>query len=267
VGMKIKLQALSKELSPLHISTSANEAANKLTLALGGKEAPVGRRKLIKPLRASGSVRRRFAARGRFLSHLAGLLLGKPLDGLLALLRVTEFYGQLPGSNIKDISHFDHRFDEFWTQSERHRSIAVVRDAAYLNWRYARYPFAGIEAFSLEMDGDLSGFAAIHTSREEGEVFVAVLELMAAVDRPEAHEQLLGEVVRRAVDAGASSITARTADAALESLLIRRGFRLRTTSYSPVTYKNNTSVDDAFFEADGNWYLSQGDGDGCFFYD
>jgi hypothetical protein len=267
VGMRLKLQVLSKEFSPLHFSTSANEAANKLTLALGGKEAPVGRRKLLKLLKASGAVRRRFAVKGRLVSGVAGLFLGKPLDGLLTLLRVTESYGRIDGARLEDLTHFDQRFDGLWAEVGTGSPIAIVRDADYLNWRYSQYPFEGVEAFSLERGSDLLGFAAIHKAWEGEERFVAVLELAAVSDPPGAHAQLLGEVVRRAVAAGAATITARTADPHLDALLVRFGFRPRTSSYSPVTYKNNTSLGDDLFEDASSWYLSQGDGDGCYFFD
>jgi len=63
--MKLKLAALSKDLSPLHLSTSANEPACRITVALGGKRSLVGRRKWILPLKASGLMSRRWAEKER----------------------------------------------------------------------------------------------------------------------------------------------------------------------------------------------------------
>jgi hypothetical protein len=43
------------------------------------------------------------------------------------------------------------------------------------------------------------------------------------------------------------------------------GFFLRLAPISPATYKNNTAVPDDLFAASDSWYLSLGDGDGCFY--
>ena len=91
-GMKLKLAALAKELSPLHLSTSANEPANKITLALGGKEVFSGRRKYIKPLKASGLMRRGLEKRGTAgeIAATASMAIWKPVDWILAVGRAAK---------------------------------------------------------------------------------------------------------------------------------------------------------------------------------
>jgi hypothetical protein len=45
------------------------------------------------------------------------------------------------------------------------------------------------------------------------------------------------------------------------------GFLAREMPHSPVTYKNNSDVPDELFTDDRNWYVTLGDGDGCYYYD
>ena len=271
-GMKIKLKAMSAEFSPLHISTSANEPANKITLALGGKEVGLGRRRLIKPLKSGGILRRMLGksqvAGVRAAAPFASVVVGKPLDWALAVGRAIRSYPAVPGAAIEEIGQFDQRFDRFWETMSREAEIIHVRDAAYLNWRFARYPFAGIESFALVRENDILGLAVIHTSTDsDGLRFVAILELLIPAGENTAFDQLLGEAVNRAVKAGAHTITARASTPLWEERYTRRGFRLRRSPFSGVTYKNNSEFPEDLFAADANWYVSLGDGDGCYYFD
>ena len=265
-GMRIKLAALSPDLSPLHISTSANEPANKITLALGGKEAPGGRRRLIKPLRVSGLLGRALKAKMGALAAVAALV-GKPADWLLALGRLGS-RPSVPGATVEVLSGFDERFDRLWQRMAGDYPVIMVRDAAYLNWRYAEYPFAGIESIALSKGDEVLGLAVWHRSiDEDGLPFAALLELMTPRGETAVSARLLAEVIRRAGGAGAHYITARTCDSELEALMLRRGFKIREAHYSPVTYKSNTDIPEDVLSGAGNWYMSLGDGDGCYFYD
>ncbi|MEW6052154.1 MAG: GNAT family N-acetyltransferase [Candidatus Zixiibacteriota bacterium] len=267
-GMKIKLKALSKELSALHISTSANEPANKITLALGGKEIAHGRKKLLKPLKLSGLLTRSLRAKAGSVGAAIGTILGVRADWPMALGRLLTRYPQSPGAEVHSITRFDKRFDQFWSVVSKQHHIMVVRDSAYLNWRYAEYPFGGISSFGLYRGESLLGFAVMHRSIDEDKLpFVALLELYVLPDEPEAYEQLLGFVVKQSVNGGAHYIATRCSTPKEEAILNRRGFRVRMMPFSPATYKNNTELPAAFFADDRNWYLTLGDGDGCYYYD
>ncbi len=271
-GMKLKLKTLSKELSPLHISTSANEPANKITLALGGKEVGIGRRKLIKPLVASGLMHRKISDKGggiwRAGGAVASILVGKPLDLILAVGRKLTSYPKMSGAKLESIGQFDSRFDRFWESISHESEIMHVRDSAYLNWRYAEYPFAGIQSFALVKDERVHGLCVLHVATDtDGLRFAAILELLAPRGQDDTFDQLLGEAIDRAARAGAHTVTARTSIPEWEARFIENGFRLRQMPFSPVTYKNNSDIPTAVFENDANWYVSLGDGDGCYYFD
>lgn len=267
-GMKIKLKALSKELSAMHLSTSANEPANKITLALGGKEIPAGRRKLLKPLKVSGLLKRTLRAKAGAVGSAIGTILGARADWPLALTRAFTKYPHLDGTEIKPITRFDGRFDQFWTATSKQHPIMVVRDAAYLNWRYAEYPFAGISSFGLYRGEQLLGYAVIHRSTDEDKLpFVSLLELYVLPEAADGYEQLLGHVVQQSVAIGAHYIAARCSTPEEEAILTARGFRLRVMSFSPATFKCNIEVKPELLADNRAWYLSLGDGDGCYYYD
>ncbi len=55
---------------------------------------------------------------------------------------------------------FDARFDALWAAAAP-AAIAVVRDAAYLNWRYAQQPLRGYTTITAERDGRLAGYVVL----------------------------------------------------------------------------------------------------------
>lgn len=270
-GMKIKLKALSKEMSPLPISTSANEPANKITLALGGKELLGGRRKLLKPLKASGFVQKIVASKagafGQVLARISGILIGKPLDWILAIMRRFRSFSRVANAGIQNINQFDQRFDQLWRRISQNYSILIVRDSSYLNWRYANYPFSGVQSFGLFRENELLGFAVIHnTIDEDGLCFVAILELFVPPGEKTAFEHLLEEIIQQATQAKAHYIQAWTLVPEWEKLFTHHGFKVRNSFFSPTTYKNNTDLPNELFDEDNNWYMSLGDGDICYYF-
>lgn len=266
-GLKLKLQAMKKELTPLPMSTSANEPANSITLSLGGKELVPARQKCIKPLRYGNLLRKKVGDRlGRSIGRLTGLLIGGPIDMAAKLFRMS---GRTPqGYVLEDINAFDERFDRFWAKIARAHPIMLVRDAEYLNWRYARYPFAGIESFALVRDEEIAGFAAIYTGTgDDGLVFSAILELLAVENQAAVSRYLLGEAIRRADRNRAVTIMGKAITADLRQTYRVHGFTLRTLPFSPFTYKNNTVFPDDLFDNPNNWFTSLGDGDASYYFD
>ena len=268
-GMKLKLAALSKDLSPLHLSTSANEPACRITVALGGKEVSCCRRKWILPLKASGLLSRRWAKKNGAGKMIAGASVAilKPVDWTMAISRSLKSTKNVAGTNIVDVTVFDARFDRFWEEMAKEQRILTVRDSPYLNWRYSGYPFPGIRSFELSQGKQLLGFSVIHIAVDEDRLrFAALLELAGRSGEDGVKEHLLGEAIRRARTAGAHYLIARTSPSEEESFR-KIGFQAREMSHSPVTYKNNSAVPEELFADDLNWYVTLGDGDGCYYYD
>ena len=269
-GMKLKLAALSLETSPLHISTSANEPANKITLALGGKEVGGGRRTYIKPLKASGLLRRGMTGKGtpEGVATVASLVIGIPADWALVFERMAKPPGKMTGAVLRNVASFDQRYDEFWEEMAEDHMILVVRDSSYLNWRYSEYPFPGIRSFELSRGDHLLGYSVIHIGIDEDRLrFAALLELAGRKVESGVQEYLLREAIRCAADAGAHYLIARAPTPEIEALFQDHGHIRREMSYSPVTYRNNSDVPQEAFAQDGNWYVSLGDGDGCYYFD
>lgn len=264
-GLQLKHQAMSAKLSALPLTTSANAAANRLSRALGGQALEPARVKYIKPLRLgallAARARRRIPWGGVALHGAAGLV-DTGMSAALSLYDRLNRPADSPGTRIEDIRHFDTRFDVLWDRIASRYPVIIVRDADYLEWRYARYPFAGVESFALTTGEELRGLAVIHIAiDDDGLSAASLLELFG--EEP-ALEPLLAEAIRRAVHARANYLAAKTSTPECEQLLKSRGFLPRAGGHSPYTYKVNRPDLAKLVGDAGNWHISLGDGDIAF---
>jgi len=183
------------------------------------------------------------------------------------MARCFRSFSKVANAKIQNINQFDQRFDKLWEQVSQNYPILIVRDSLYLNWRYAEYPFSGVHSFGLFRENELLGFAVIHnTIDEDGLSFVAILELFVPPCEKAVFEHLLEEIIQRATWVEAHYIQACTFVPEWEKLFTRYGFRVRNSSFSPTTYKNNTDLPNELFAEDSNWYMSLGDGDICYYF-
>jgi hypothetical protein len=186
---------------------------------------------------------------------------------MMAISRSVKPPKEVAGGKIVDVTVFDARFDGIWEELAKKHVILAERDSSYLNWRYSGYPFPGIRSFELSRGKQLLGFSVVHIAVDEDRLrFAAILELAGRTVEDGVTEHLLGEAIRHARTAGAHYLIAR-ASASDEKSFRKIGFLAREMSHSPVTYKNNSDVPKELFADDRNWYVTLGDGDGCYYYE
>jgi hypothetical protein len=94
-------------------------------------------------------------------------------------LRVTEIQSREQA--------FDARFDDLWAAAAP-KAIAVVRDAAYLTWRYAQQPLGGYTTITVERGRNLAGFVVLSPRDVVAHGALAIAEwLVMPGDAPAAH--------------------------------------------------------------------------------
>jgi hypothetical protein len=228
--------------------------------------APVGEvPRYVRVLDAQGAAR----AAGRV--GPAGWLYARWLGALSrpGLRREAALASGLP---VRVVETPDERFDGLWAEASRSFPIAVVRDAAYLRWRYVEHPAAPYLVLAAERGGRLAGFAVLSSRDARRAGVVALTELLVAPGDREAGLALLAECVRRARQAGGAQLQCWLLPhhAFYRELLERSGLVFRPARYAPGLIRYTTphiirahpagslSPDPALAE---NWYLSAGDYD------
>ena len=68
---------------------------------------------------------------------------------------------------VKRGADFDERFDQLWESVNKHHGILLVRDRAFLDWRFKEKPDVACVVCTAERDGKLVGYAVLW----EGQMF------------------------------------------------------------------------------------------------
>jgi hypothetical protein len=93
---------------------------------------------------------------------------------------------EIEGLSINQISFFDERFDEFWTEARNQSNIILVRNKKFLSWRYGG-PDASYSIFAAEKSGRICGYLILKDS-EYGDMKVShIVDLFAQSDEIKNH--------------------------------------------------------------------------------
>ncbi|HEU4407137.1 MAG TPA: GNAT family N-acetyltransferase [Polyangiaceae bacterium] len=169
-----------------------------------------------RPLRTAPFLRRRAPAP-------AAALGGALLDAALALAEGGAALALARGREGAHDGGIDGRFDSLWERARAAYDITGARDAAFLRWRYERFPSARHYTFGLtaRRSGALAGFA---TYRGLGGGRAQIVDLFCAEPGREL-EALVLRLLGALRSAGYASVTLDlVADGAFYARLKRLGF-------------------------------------------
>ncbi|KGP74532.1 GNAT family N-acetyltransferase [Pontibacillus yanchengensis] len=105
-------------------------------------------------------------------SKLAPMKAFRPLDQVALQFQQKKFRQKNQESfTIKEISTFDQTFDQLAERTKHHATVHLVRDAAYLNWRYIKHPNHNYKMLALYERGELRGYIVFRVEPKEDRVF------------------------------------------------------------------------------------------------
>lgn len=263
-GLPLKLAAMAPSLSAVPLSTTANEAAGRLTVALKGAMLPPAAVRYLRPVRLGRFVAARLG--GGPLARAAGAAASLP-DWLLRAAEAIQRVRLPAAGEVVEVREFDSAFDDLWERVRAGRPVGLVRDAEYLNWRHRDYPFGGVRAFAVRRAGRVEGAGVIQIgTAPDGLRVAAVTELIADGGERDIAALLVAELIRTAVESGVDYLMAFAPTPGIEAALARARFRRREAGRSPYTWKANRADDHGLLADPARWLYSLGDGDACFFY-
>ncbi len=109
------------------------------------------------------------------------------------------------GGRVRCIDRFDPRYDRLWSRLEPRVDIAAVRDARFLNWRYAERPGALYEILEESTDdGGLAGYLVWRPMLRFRVRTAFVADVSEDPERPGAARRLLRAAARRARGRGSA---------------------------------------------------------------
>jgi GNAT superfamily N-acetyltransferase len=111
---------------------------------------------LLRPLNPQRLVRKKTG--NRALARIASVagLIWRPLPA-----RPPD---EAPDVEITPVESFDDSFTAFWERIKRRFPVMVVRDAAYLNWRFVEVPIRRYARFAARSHGEVRGYIVLRVA-------------------------------------------------------------------------------------------------------
>jgi GNAT superfamily N-acetyltransferase len=164
-------------------------------------------------------------------------------------------------AQIEPIRHFDQRFTELWARVAPSFGLAVVRDAAYLNWRYIDPPHVRYSVVALKREETIAGYA-VYRHRQEARGRVTILVDFLADPADEAGlETLVRWVDREARAADSDRIRTFATHAGYRRVLRRSGYFKVKSGLEFTAKVNAVPVPPGFYQETDDWHFTLGDSD------
>jgi hypothetical protein len=169
------------------------------------------------------------------------------------------------GYEARRITHFDEQYDEFWKTIEHEFPCAVVRDASFLNWKFAHQPGQEIHTFELRRHGKIVAVASFVMRAPDAAYDyrrALLLDLLAhPLDQP-AVFAMLDAIRRAAYEEQAAVLVFDVTCPKLEQSIRRYGFLQReSTRVFLVATGDLPPSQQALLQNGENWLLTRADSD------
>ncbi len=162
---------------------------------------------------------------------------------------------------VEEVARFGPEIDILWQRSRQELSVAIIRDARYMNWRYADCPEVSYRLLVAQrrFTGDLAGVAVLRLGLRDRPIANLVDWLVSPGATAEA-KALLARCETLAWEAGMKELQVWFPPYAWpRRLLLERSYRLESTMYHFVGLSTSPEVSVEW--ARNRWYYTMGDSD------
>ncbi|MBN1219956.1 MAG: GNAT family N-acetyltransferase [Anaerolineae bacterium] len=83
---------------------------------------------------------------------------------------------------VEAVDHFDHRFDKFWTDSQNKYPIMVIRDRAFLEWRFTKLSGRHYHLLLAHARQQMLGYIVLRSTFIRGVKVGLVMDLLVRAD-------------------------------------------------------------------------------------
>ena len=164
-------------------------------------------------------------------------------------------------AEVRLIPRFDDSFTALWETLAPRFGLAVRRDAAYLNWKYASAPHVRYAIAALRREDRNVGYIIYrHTTEPRGRVTLLV-DFLVDPDDDAGLSTLLHWVDREAREADSDKIRAYATHAGFRRALKRAGYFQVKSTMDFVVKINGIDVPQSFYDDTSSWHVTLGDSD------
>jgi hypothetical protein len=164
-------------------------------------------------------------------------------------------------ADVEPIRRFDAGFTELWERLADRFTLAVRRDAAYLNWKYAEPPHVRYSIAALKRDGRAEGYAVYRHAQEPRGRVTWLVDFLADTHDEIGFKTLLRWVDAEARQAGSDKIRGFAMHLGYRRVMRHSGYFQMRHPMALAVKINALTVPAAFYKDTDNWHVTLGDSD------
>jgi hypothetical protein len=178
----------------------------------------------------------------------------------LPLIRVVSRTQPLK-EEIEVVRRFDARADRLWEKLSGHFTLAVKRDARYLNWKYTEPPHVRYSIALLRRGEEVEGYVVYRHVREPQGRVTQIVDLVADPSDERGIKTLARWIDREARMEDSDKIRCYATHTALRRVLRRSGYFVVKSGIDLTVKVNAVPVPKGFYDSADDWHFTLGDGD------
>jgi hypothetical protein len=164
-------------------------------------------------------------------------------------------------ADVEPLRRFDGRFTEFWERVAPKFSLAVRRDAAYLNWKYIEPPHIRYSVVALKRHDRFDGYAVFRHMRESLGRTTTLVDFLVDPSDEEGLQTLLRWVDAEARAADSDKIRCYATHAGFRRMMRRSGYFQVRSSLMLTVKINAIELPPGFYKDTDDWHVTFGDSD------
>ncbi|MEW6321237.1 MAG: hypothetical protein AB1635_09115 [Acidobacteriota bacterium] len=162
---------------------------------------------------------------------------------------------------VEVVRRFDMRADRLWERVASRLDLAVRRDAAYLNWKFAEPPHVRYAIAVLVRDGEMDGYAVYRHLREPQARVTHIVDFLADPDDERGFKTLLRWIDREARAEDSDKIRCYAQHAHFRRILRRSGYFAVKSAVDLAVKITAVDVPPTFYTERDRWHFTLGDGE------
>ncbi len=161
---------------------------------------------------------------------------------------------------IDEVFSFDEQIDKFWEKASQLKSIMVIKDMKYLNWRYVAKPGKEYKILIAKKQEEIAGFIVLKLVKgAPSRGYIA--DLLTLPGEGTVAESLIARVIRYFKEEGAVSVSCWLFQNTIYYGILRKMGFLRRSGPRFCTRIVDPNIPREFAADPANWYYVAGDGD------
>jgi len=242
--------------SPLPLMMNTSKSLHRFLVKRGFYDLTAGIHFWVRPLRPGAMLATRWSGIRARAALISGPLLRTAVEVRAATLRPRPD----PSVTVEEVAGFGVWAEELWAAAGAAYPVIVVRDLAYLRWKYERHPIYKYQILRA-VDGERTrGYLVYRFRPEERGPLMVVQELFTRSDDAGARLALLEHALAEARRINATAVKVMTSTPSYCADLRRLGF-FETQSSPGLLYPVQPGFDRPDLRDISNWFLSAGDSD------